>query len=264
MSELQYEKTAKRIVPEALNFLALSLLLLAPHSFSKTTVPGSFPTLDAFDDGLRSLRISSKAPADVSGASLTRPANSAALLATSLSLLDRFARLYVSHDSFIEMFAPIQGLVQGLTAKKLPPSIQQSLAQHSVDLERMLKLSTKERKPLALQHFKPAPIKTFAPRFEDSFRPGQHAFDPDAARSETAKLKGLLKKEKKGAVRELRKDARFIAGERARMRNEKDAEYTKKIAGIRSDLREERAEEKSYEREKKRLKRADKKRAGGK
>lgn len=47
-------------------------------------------------------------------------------------------------------------------------------------------------------------------------------YDPDTERNNLAKLRKQLKEEKKGAIRELRKDARFLAGERNRMRDEKD------------------------------------------
>ena len=96
----------------------------------------------------------------------------------------------------------------------------------------MSKLASSSRKPLRLQQHRAVPIATYLPKFEDNYRPGQHAFDPDTARTETAKLKALLKKEKKGAVRELRKDNKFLANEQARIRQEKDAAYKQKVSRV--------------------------------
>lgn len=140
---------------------------------------------------------------------------------------------------------------------------QDRLQRTRSSLERMLKLAQKERKPLRLQSHKPVPIPTFIPKFEEGYQPGRPAFDPDTARNETAKLKALVKKERKGAIRELRKDNRFIAEERARMRDEKDQAYNAKIRSIHAGLESERAEEKDYQRTKARAKAKDRKRAGG-
>lgn len=127
----------------------------------------------------------------------------------------------------------------------------------------MLKFSRQARRPLTLQSHKPIPIPSFIPKFDASYAPGRR-FDPDVERNEAAKLKALVKKEKKGAIRELRKDNRFIAGERAKIQREKDDAYKTKINRITAGLEQERSEEKRFERTKEREKMRDKKRAGGK
>jgi hypothetical protein len=122
-------------------------------------------------------------------------------------------------------------------------------------LSRTLKLSQSSREPLQLQRHKPIPIPTYLPKFDEGFRPGRHN-DPDSVRNEHNKLKALLKKEKKGAMRELRKDNRvgfgrrcifccilcqllayrfiwlllqFLASEKAKERATKDADYKSKV-----------------------------------
>lgn len=127
----------------------------------------------------------------------------------------------------------------------------------------MLKFARQARKPLTLQSHKPIPIPSFIPKFDAAYAPGRRT-DPDVERNEAAKLKALVKKEKKGAIRELRKDNRFIAGERAKMMRQKDDEYKTKINRIQAGLEQERSEEKRFERTKEREKMRDKKRAGGK
>lgn len=99
-----------------------------------------------------------------------------------------------------------------------------------------------------MQSHKPVAIKTYTPKFEANFSSGKH-YDPDAERNATAKLKALYKKEKKGAIRELRKDNKFLAGERAREQKTTDEEYTKRMRRVEGDIAtNERAEEKAMER----------------
>lgn len=125
-----------------------------------------------------------------------------------------------------------------------------------------MRLAKAARRPLTLQLHKPVPIPTYIPKFEASYAPGRK-FDPDSERNEAAKLKALVKKERKGAIRELRKDSRFLAGERAKMQADKDREYKGKIDKITAGLQEERHEEKRFERTKEREKLRDKKQSGG-
>ena len=56
-------------------------------------------------------------------------------------------------------------------------------------------------------------IKQFNPAFDDDFAP-TISMDPDRERAEVQKLRRQTKKEKKGAMRELRKDGAFLAARR--------------------------------------------------
>lgn len=267
-----------------LNLLNNAVLLLAPHSFTSVErLPGVFPTPDVFRTELASLKVSKQSGEPSKRLNFSTEAQPADLLYNALVLIEKYAELWVSSVSFVEMMGPLQAILNGIISKKLPSLLQVSspfltkyplaLAQASCfqdrltrtinALDRMLKLSSKDRRPLRLQSHKPVPIPTFIPKFEEGFQPGRPVFDPDTARNETAKLKALVKKERKGAIRELRKDNRFIAEERAKMRDEKDQAYNAKIRSIMAGLETERAEEKDYERAKARAKSRDRKRAGG-
>lgn len=178
----------------------------------------------------------------------------AGLLSTTCKLISRFAELYSSLDAFIELFTPLSTILKSYSPSSLAAQLSQSTSEQ---LERMIRLSASTRRPLALQAHKPIPIPSFAPKFESAFTPGRK-FDPDAERNEQAKLKALVKKERKGAIRELRKDARFLAQERTKLREEKDAAYNSKIKKIKAGLSDERSEEKKHLR----AVAADKKRSG--
>ena len=69
--------------------------------------------------------------------------------------------------------------------------------------------------------------------------------------ADAAKLQKEYKRERKGAVRELRKDANFIAREQLREKREKDAAYEKKQKRLIAEIQgEEGREAKEYQREK--------------
>ena len=61
-------------------------------------------------------------------------------------------------------------------------------------------------------------------------------------------MRAMLKKERKGAIRELRKDASFLAEERERRRIAEDASYKRKIDRIVGGMQSERSEEKQLDR----------------
>lgn len=106
------------------------------------------------------------------------------------------------------------------------------------------------RRPLQLHNHKPLAIKTSIPKFEESFNPDKH-YDPDRERAEASKLRAEHKRERKGAMRELRKDSNFIARESLREKKERDAAYEKKYKRLVAEIQgEEGRESKQYEREK--------------
>ena len=113
----------------------------------------------------------------------------------------------------------------------------------------MITFARKARKPLALQNHKPIPIATYVPKFDAGYS-FHKRHDPDGQRNADSKLKALYRKEHKGAMRELRKDNKFLAGEQARREAEKDAAYKSRMAKVQGELQVERAEEKAIQREK--------------
>lgn len=146
------------------------------------------------------------------------------------------AHLWNSNPSFLEIFSPFLALLKSSKA-------HQTLAI-------LLAHARTSRRPLELHHHRPQPIRTSIPKFEDGFHPDKH-YDPDKERSEAAKLKKEHKREKKGALRELRKDANFVAREQLREKRERDAEYEKKYRRLVASVQSEEGHEKrEYEKAK--------------
>ncbi len=118
-----------------------------------------------------------------------------------------------------------------------------------------MKFARQARQPLQLQAHKPIPIPTYIPKFETSSSSYLRHQDPDHERNEAAKLRNQYKKERKGAIRELRKDAKFLAGVQQQKQKDKDRAYNESMRRVYGSIEGERAEEKSMEREKAKEKR---------
>jgi nucleolar protein 14 len=131
---LQFEALSKRLVPEAVNFIVNAILHIAPHSFkSIQSLPGTFPSPDFQSDLCKPLRLSkSKQPSEASVPNLSQLLEArlddqqakASLLGLAIDLCGRFADLYKGLDGFIELFEPIQTILQGVDGSKLGHSIQ--------------------------------------------------------------------------------------------------------------------------------------------
>ncbi|KIY66708.1 Nop14-like protein [Cylindrobasidium torrendii FP15055 ss-10] len=266
---LQYEKLSKRLIPEAINFLVNAVLHLAPSSYEDASaLPGSFACPD-FKSGpaLSLLADASVAPPErldiLSVLSSAEPSSEACsgLLKITFDLLGRYAEMYKSLDGFIELFTPISDVLKNVSKqKKLHDTLQAQLSALRDSLKRLLKFANQSRRPLALQAHKPIPIATYIPKFDGSSSSYIRKQDPDHERNEAAKLRNQVKQERKGAIRELRKDSRFLANVQQEQQREKDKSYRDSLRKVYGSIEGERAEEKAMEKEKAR----DKKRAGKK
>ncbi|KAJ2997871.1 nucleolar complex protein 14 [Globomyces sp. JEL0801] len=110
----------------------------------------------------------------------------------------------------------------------------------------LLSSATLKRKPLQLQKRKAIPIKTFAPKFHTTYSLDKK-YDGDRARAEDSKAKAEYRKEFKGAIRELRKDAAYLGREKLERTKEKDRQYKKKMDKIKGSLAEQEGAMRGYE-----------------
>jgi nucleolar protein 14 len=266
-----HEREARRLVPEALNALHSAVLILAPlHPEGKkdaATIASAFaiPTPDFGAPHTQHLRLSGRGAGkeDETLPSLTALLEVAdddadaeqakrQLLGLSLSLIAEFATLYAGSTAFCELFTPFNALLALIDHASLPASLSAQVTQLTSTLTRALSLAASQRRALRLQAHRAIPIASHIPKFEqrgyDPSRKGQH--DPDTERAAQAKTKALIKKERKGAVKELRRDAQFVAEERRKAKEQEDTSYAKKIARVMGSLGEEQREEKVWKREK--------------
>ncbi|KAK2759092.1 nucleolar complex protein 14 [Arachnomyces sp. PD_36] len=254
---LQYQSLSKRYIPESMNYVLNALSQLSPTESKKPL--GFFPTRNP----TQSLRLkgskSAKKPQfwdlfERKDSSMDPEELKVSLVQTFTSLLSAAADLWAAKSAFYEIFEPALNILRHLKkscSKKLPTTVQDQIQSTSDKIQRLLEQATITRRPLLLHNHKPLAIKTSIPKFEESFNPDKH-YDPDRERAELNKLKAEHKRERKGAVRELRKDANFIARESLREKKEKDAAYEKKYKRLIAEIQgEEGKEANAYERERK-------------
>ncbi|EGO02218.1 hypothetical protein SERLA73DRAFT_104611 [Serpula lacrymans var. lacrymans S7.3] len=268
---LQYEELSQRLVPEAVNFAMNAVLHLAPHSYKDAaSLPGSFPSPDLRSElclplsivakKTRKLAIQKPNLAQLLTAAATDEQTKIDLLGLSFDALDRFANMYKGLEGFIELFEPIQTIFSKLDFKSASPDLETKRNGVQEKLSSLLKFARRGRSPLKLQAHKPIPIPTYIPKFETSSSSYMRHRDPDHERNEMAKLRYQHKQEKKGAIRELRKDAKFLASVEQEKTREKDRAYKQSMNKVFNSLEGERAEQKAMEREKAK----EKKRSGRK
>lgn len=159
------------------------------------------------------------------------------LRAIHLRNLTALMELWSDKPAFVEIFAPFLTSLQAKDAVKRKLSI-------------MLEQAFLKRRPMEHHHHRPLPIKTSIPKFEESFNPDKH-YDPDRERAEASKLRAEYKRERKGALRELRKDSHFIATTKLKEKKEADRAYETKQRRLIAEIQgEEGKERNAYDREK--------------
>lgn len=272
------QRESRRIVPEALNALFNVAAVLLPLHHGKSMQGRSavkalaeefgIPTPDFEAPHTRAFTIQSDAVprqkmslSCVDSCSISAQ-HQADLLHVCIQLMQSLAHLYQYSPAYVELFSPLLFLLEigeaGL--QDVAPSLVPCVHTATTNIRGLLERAFAARRALRLQAHRAVSIASYAPKFDQqSFDPSR-ATDPDTERAQAAKLRAMLKKERKGAIRELRKDAQFLAEERDQRRVAEDAAYKKKMDKIVGGIQEERSEQKQLDRAKALIK----KRAGKK
>jgi nucleolar protein 14 len=262
---LDYQRLSSRYIPELVNFTLNTLCALAPVSLPERSVfpmhkpAESLRISDAQDVAVRKLTFADCRKV-MTADETVEASRKIALVDTTIAVLAAAADVWASKAAFTESFAPVLEVLQHLHSKQcrshLPPALRERLQQAIAKVQRVLAAARLSRRPLELHHHRPMAIKTFVPKFEDGFAPSKH-YDADRERAQLAKLRVEHKRERKGAIRELRKDAAFVARENLRVKKEKDAAYEKKYKRLVAEIQGEEGHEANlYEKEKGARKRA--------
>ena len=254
---LQYQTVAKRYMPEVVNYILSALCNLAPTEPSADC--GFFP----YRKSQESVRLESSkkvTPRKLQFSDIVvAPSDSQAeeelkvsLIVTFVSLLDAASDLWAEKSAFTEIFTPVQAILQQLQKSfksKVYAAARDSIRSTLDKVTSHLDRARMARRFLLLHNHRPLAIKAAIPKFEENFNPDKH-YDPDRERAENNRLKAEYKRERKGAMRELRKDASFIAREKLREKKERDAEYEKKYKRLVAEIQnEEGRAANDYERE---------------
>ena len=256
---MQYQRLSKRYIPEFTNYLLNSLWTLLPPKAGNPQ--GLFPYHKApiqlrirpedNTQPTRRLTFWDTQP-DTDADEIAKDELKQAILYTNLQLLQKAIRLWADKSAFYEGFQPFAyyfSHIQSPSVATLIPPETRILATTIHDtLVSSLTTSLRSRQPLLLHNHRPLAIKTFIPKFEVNFNPDSH-YDPDRDRAQMQKLQKEHKRERKGALRELRKDARFMARESLKQKKEKDRAYEDKYKKLVASIQSEEGREKNeYER----------------
>ena len=259
---LQYQQFSKRYIPEFMNYLVNAISALVPTVLKdlRVSAPRRLP-----DASLRLTADLAQEPGLLKTvdfqAGIEDENLKARLLRTFVTLLLEASDLWQTKTAFYEMFEPavivLEYLARSCASRRLlqrNEAFLNLLNSVTKTLQDCRAQALDTRRPLLLHNHRPLAIKTSIPKFEESYNPDRH-YDPDRERSELNKLKAEHKRERKGAMRELRKDANFIARESLREKKEKDAAYEKKFKRLVAEIQgEEGKEAKEYEKEKRKRK----------
>ncbi|XP_021654756.2 uncharacterized protein LOC110645812 isoform X2 [Hevea brasiliensis] len=152
----------------------------------------------------------------------------ASVLVTVIETLQGYVDVYEGLNSFPEIFLPISTLLLQVAKQEHLPAALQDKYKNVAELIKKKAEQYTQRLPLQMRKKKPLPIKLLTPKFEENFVKGRD-YDPDRERAEGRKLKKQLKREAKGAARELRKDNYFLyevkEKEKALMEEERAEKY---------------------------------------
>lgn len=255
---LNYQFFAKRYDPEVVKFVERCILLLVPEPAKI----GSTLSSKKYSGSVHSLLKTFKPASGVSKEplklqmffeNLKRSSENEfrfRLLSKALAIMDRCCTIWREKSGLIEILHSFEAILKHLAkfyAAELPVADM---------LGRFSKLDTnmsKSRKPLRLQEHRQLAIRTFAPKFEENFNPDKKSYDINRERQEVNKMKAQIKKEKKLAMKDLRKQTRFVARQQIGEKKQMYADYHRKMANIVNSISTvEGAEKNEYEREKKR------------
>ena len=251
---ISYQRLSRRIVPEIPRFVLNALKFIRFNDIVGKESPrprSSSRNLSGHEIGEQADSLETTSFSEIQDSHLLNhsPKRYSVTYAL-LTLIETMSTLWADHPAFCESLGPLHEQVRHLTRDSQMSRIQEKANRVAQHLENLMLKSFGARKPLQLHNHRPLPIKTSVPKFDLSFNPDKHN-DPDRERSELSKLKAQHKKERKGALRELRKDSNFIARENLREKKESDAAYDKKFKRLVAEIQgEEGHEAKMYERDK--------------
>uniref|UniRef100_A0A8C4HVW0 Nucleolar protein 14 n=1 Tax=Dicentrarchus labrax TaxID=13489 RepID=A0A8C4HVW0_DICLA len=247
---VEYVSFSKRFLPELINFLAgtLHLAVQDKTSLGYAVVPpfrpsGKCSDLLVLSDSesckswsKKSLPLSATQHLDLKN-DLDRDHHRLMCLFTCLDLVKRCSLLYKDLMSFTFIFQPIRTLLsKHLSAQALPELLQVGAKEGFICR-------------LVLEKKKPIPLKLLTPKIVEVLDYGKKRGSTREER-EKERLKHKYKKEFKGALREIRKDSRFLAREKLNEVMNRDAERKRKVRELFGSLATQEGEWKALKRRK--------------
>ncbi|KAM6986342.1 nucleolar protein 14 isoform 2-T2 [Aplochiton taeniatus] len=257
---LDYVSLSKRFLPELVNFLLGTLHLAVPDKISLgySVVPpfrhaGKCSELLVLSDPEASSCTWSKKSLPLSGCQrlelpteLDQDHYRLSCLSTCLDLLKQCCLFYNDLTSFTHIVHPIRTLLTKHIPVQTYPVVLQEL--HGKILEAVSSAQTTQC-PLVFEKRKPIPLKLYTPKIVEVLDYGKKRGNTKEEK-EKERFKHKYKKEFKGALREIRKDTRFLAREKLNEVMSRDSEWKRKVKELFGSLATQEGEWKALKRRK--------------
>jgi nucleolar protein 14 len=217
------------VVPEVIAFLysAVPLLTVSENPLADSNLKNNILTIDysAFTYIRKSLfnfPLDSKGEKKISWdffideSKNSNPTLACALLHTFHVLIKRVHEHYISNMAAPELLSPLLyslKLVRPHISPAFPISLQESHASLMEKISDDISSKKSVRRPLIWRKEVKKAIEGLTPKYQENYAPTKD-MDPDKGRVEMKQLNRQLKREKKAAVRELKRDADFLDQEK--------------------------------------------------
>ncbi len=219
---LNYTAETKRFVPEILTFVNSSVASFLPEAlsskkqFQTTFNPTSLSWLRASAAACHVSSGSQKVAWSTFSSSAQSPAVAASLLHSLYTLIGAVLSQYEHSSALPELIEPVLNTLRALKPQSSPVLCGQLQTIHADLLERIISESQKRRAgrtPLQWRKATTVSIDMKNPRFQLDYTFKKDT-DPDEERVKLKQLNRQFKREKKAAMRELRRDSDYIDQER--------------------------------------------------
>ncbi|CBJ25573.1 similar to RIKEN cDNA 2610033H07 [Ectocarpus siliculosus] len=221
---------ATRLSPEVMVFLtsALSHFTLSPSTqaaLSPAFKHSPFGWLRAAAGSCASKDIPAFSMGVVEGLTLPdRQTYAAAMLGALYQLVIQVAHALSENVAFPELFAPLQSVlskIQPEASPALPLSLQKLHVHLSQQLSTAIQKCASTRSPLQWRAVEPPVLEALAPKFQESYKMKKDGHK-DTEQTKFKQLQRQVKRERKGAMRELKRDAVFLEHAKADKTAEKE------------------------------------------
>ncbi|KAK5971089.1 Nucleolar protein 14 [Trichostrongylus colubriformis] len=244
-----FVEESKRYVPEAIAFCQGALLMAVENEEHERAPSSAFPISLPHR---RMLYMNEKLPEDAEIKPLdlsmvfaedeTSMEDSdlmrCRVLRALVAVVQKYRILYAAHEhTFTATFSPFVELLKRLPTSRMPSVLAEEVEALTRSMEAECKLRARLTQ-MSREVTEKSMLKMLEPRFEENFDPERPRMSRDqkrqGARAEKEKLRHLVKKETRGAIKELRKDAVFLNRKQRKETAAKDRdrkEKTKRLMG---------------------------------
>lgn len=235
---LHFQRISKRYIPEVSAYLLRTLAAATSTGIARRLVRNSNQKIALDTDKFTNTKLQPLQLSKLDKYTHER------LILECVHTVDIAASTWKGQIAFTEVFEPFIETLELLPSNAV-------VEQVSEKLKKLNKFALAERRPLLLQEFRAMPLVTKAPAFEENFNPEFKHLDMNPERRELSKLRTEFKRERKTALKEIRRDTEFEARQRLDEKRNEAAAYHKMLQRLTDQVQsEEGAEKNRYEREK--------------